>query len=113
MPKGYRSRLKQILSDIEIEQGERFLQRSLAKEAGVTPGTFSAWMNHVKVNRMLNIDTWFSIAEALNVHPMDLISLVGVDWLDEEEETPEGKTPLLANYVIDSQEAGQILVPTN
>jgi DNA-binding Xre family transcriptional regulator len=88
---GYTSNLRQLVDNLERKLGQKVSQGDLAERAGVSEGTFSSWMKHYKVNRALNFDSWFGIARALNVHPYDLIELVGVDWLEKkgEEETPE------------------------
>lgn len=93
--RGIKSRLETVILELQAKRKKRITRQELIEATGTSHNTLRSWGDPENLFQRLDIATWFDIARALKVHPMDLIEAVGVDWECEEVEDPEDETELL------------------
>ena len=69
-----RSRLKELVTQKEIEQGRRIPQKEICEATGLNPNTVSRWMSPVAFDRF-EVKPLVALCEWLGVGVGELISL--------------------------------------
>jgi len=69
-----RSRLKELVTQKEIELGRRIPQKEICEATGLNPNTVSRWMSPVAFDRF-EVKPLLALSEWLGVHVGELLSV--------------------------------------
>jgi len=96
--RGAVSHLKDVLVKLERATGQKLTNRDVADKAGISEHTFGTWVKPYRVIQKIDVNTWYTITDALNkiaqeagadfrVKPEDILTFTG--WSLEGFEDPE------------------------